>query len=209
MGYKVERSFDYADMLIDYKNKRVKIKYPYRMGKLSEFLLFFFIGIFPTLLASVFLSFLIAIPFMIAGKPALPMGRILYIPLFIVWMIICYKTDKIRKWFMESGMDSTDQTNQIYLGPLNKKEIRIKNMGNYFTQYETEGDHSKYLETFHIRCVRHRSKGNFWTRKLKYFWEIKIKFSKVPKKGHMIIYNVMGGNDEVNFNGGRVTVLER
>lgn len=197
MGYKVEKSFDFAEFSIDYKKKKVDLSYPHKSHPLMDFIIFILFGIpFVALFYVIFGSFLFWIPEQYQQIYGI---MVLTIPVG-TWMWFCYRTKYVREFLIKIGQDS-NQENQIYLGGYIGKKIIIQNVGNYFTGYETFGDHSLYLEKFEIKNRKRIKKKKKLFHQPHYRWEIHVTFSKRPKDGHMIIKNQRSEFDETIGNG--------
>lgn len=197
MGYKVQPSFDYAEFCVDYEKKTVNIKYPHKSSRILDFFYFFIYGsviIIPIylitrmIILSVFKVDIIMIPYLII--------------LYSIWIVIAYKTDRIREKIIIIGKHEENTNQAIITGELKNKKIILKNVGNYFTDYETTEDYSKYLSKFEIKCNKCEiKKGKIFKQPI-YIWEIHITFSQPPKKGMIQIKNEKGGYDETNNNNG-------
>lgn len=178
MAYTVEPSFDYANLKVDYKNKKVEVDYPYRTSILVDWFIFGGIGLFiVTLLTALVGATLDLFNIVVNLFP-------LWLFFFVGWMIFSFKSKYIRELLIKTGLDERDY-NQVYLSSIKSKKVKIKNVHNYFTSYEASGDFSKFIETFEIKCVKFEKTALSY----KYAWEIILTFSDIPKKGDMSIWN--------------------
>lgn len=203
MAYTVAPSFDYAEFCVDYKTKDIKLNYPYTSGKGVDFWMFFFVGLIPCIVITIFISFLLDFffgTFTFGGWAYSFEYSTWFIGAVVLglWIVFSYRKTYIRQYIIELGKTSV-YDNQVYLSGITGKRFKITNAGNYFTEYKLYGDYKKYIEKFEIKCVKCDKPKGFmkdW-KGAKFVWELHFAFSQLPKKGHMLVYNERGHNDEV------------
>ena len=145
MGYTVEKSFDYANMCVDFEKKKVSLSYHYKSSLVIDFIIFFLFGLFIMLPAGGALG-----AFLVWLFPGYAWGYVSFPTAIIVWLIICYKTKYVRESLIK-GCQEKDY-NQVYIeGPARGKKIVLRNVGNYFTEYELYGDYKKFIKKFEIK----------------------------------------------------------
>ena len=177
----VYKSFDYANLVVDYKKKTIDVSYPHKMSKVKDFATLYAFGIVAFIAPlGVLLGFTV--------QSIEPFWFVLC--LTILWIYASYNVSWIRYSIMSAGGDDADY-NQIYLGGQTKtKKVRISNVGNYFTHYKVFGDYALYIDKFEVKC------SNYDKKNKEYKWQIFVEFSRIPKDGYMLIFNKVGGSDE-------------
>lgn len=191
-------SLCYANINIDYKDKSVKMDYPHKdKSDLIHKLLFGFIGAGLGLILSV----IIISP---TSNGVEEIDAVVFFAIIIICTILfsnyVSQLNVIKDGCIKSSLNYRDM-NMIYLSSLSSKKISIYNVDNYYTEYETEGDFSKYISSFKIKCTDKAPKKDFLSRLLslfKYNWMIEVEFDEVPKVGKMVIYYQNDNNFSVD-----------
>ena len=193
MGYKIKNTVSWAGVTVNYKRKRVYLKYP----KKPDFLSFTIVILIISMMMSGMITSVegVLLDILFKGFVNVHAG-LLFIANWMIFAHWAFTKPHLRLALMKNDTDY-NKTSQFYISGIKRKHVVLKNIGNMFTHYKASGDYSKYLERFKIKCLKYKpSKGLLENEKFK--WEIHVDFSKVPKTGRLMIFNQKSDYDIVD-----------
>lgn len=187
-----EDTFAYCNFDVDFKNKKINIDYPEEPDKLNDTLnriflsllpalCFLFIMIFIEIFLDIFFGLWIYVPWYLVAS------LFLTSPAILVWD---YYTRIPTKFFIKhigTPMFGGKKRRIVIMGKQTRKTFKIIHCGNTITEYKARKDYAKYIKNIKMNLVDY-DYGSEYDDENK-MWQLSIEFTKVPKRGYIIIMN--------------------